>query len=172
MRIAYAAFGLLVALATATPAGAGDLVAVAPHPVAFTVQDRDGRDHGLKEVSGPLTLVHFWASWCGSCRTEFPAIDAFQRDLESRGVKVAAVSLDRMGWPVIDRTVASLGIHDVALYHDADRKAARDLGVVGLPTTLVVDADGREVARVVGAGAWDDPAFRARVLASVASTNR
>lgn len=165
MKLALAAL-LALGLSTAAPALAGDLVAVTPHPIALTVQDRDGHDRDFAAVSGRLTLVHFWASWCGSCRTEFPAIDAFQRDLAGKGVKVAAVSLDRMGWPVIDRTVETLGIRDVALFHDGDRKAARDLGVVGLPTTLVVDENGREVARVVGAGAWDDPAFRDRVMAA------
>lgn len=167
MKTALAALALLLGLSSLTPAAAGDLVAVTPHPITLTVQDRDGHDLGLTEVSGRLTLVHFWASWCGSCRTEFPAIDAFQRELAGEGVKVAAVSLDRMGWPAIDRTVTTLGIRDVAVFHDADRRAARDLGIAGLPTTLVVDAEGREVARIVGAGAWEDPSFRERLKAAV-----
>lgn len=167
MKTALAAL-LALGLSAAAPAQAGDLVAVAPHPITLTVQNRDGHELGLAEVSGRLTLLHFWASWCGSCRTEFPAIDAFQRDLAGEGVKVAAVSLDRMGWPVIDRTVTTLGIRDVAVFHDADRRAARELGIAGLPTTLVVDAEGREVARIVGSGDWGDPAFRERLKAAVA----
>ena len=166
MRLAPLA-GLLALLAIG-PAVAGDLVAVAPQLVSATVQDRDGRDVAIGRSGGRLTLLHFWASWCGSCRTEFPAIDALQRDLRAEGVEVAAVSLDRLGWPAIDRTVESLGIREVSLFHDRDRAAARAAGVVGLPTTLVIDADGREVARIIGAGDWDDPAFRARLKATVA----
>lgn len=159
------ALALLLAGPLAGPAAAGDLVAIAPKPLEFAVQDRDGNDLRLPEISGKLTLVHFWASWCGSCRTEFPAIDAFQRELRDTGVKVAAVSLDRLGWPAIDKTVGDLGVHEVAVYHDRNREAARTAGVVGLPTTLVVDAAGREIARVTGAGDWSDPDFRARIQA-------
>lgn len=159
MRIAL----LALALAAASPALGGELVAVAPKPVALTVTDRDGREHRLPDAGGRLTLLHFWASWCGSCREEFPAIDALQRDMRADGLRVAAVSLDRMGWPVIERTVAALAVAEVAVFHDRDREAARTLGVTGLPTTLVVDADGREVARVTGAGAWSDEALRARL---------
>lgn len=164
-RAALALAAALVAAAAALPARAGDLVAVEPRPVAVTVQDRSGRDLSLADVRGELTLLHFWASWCGSCRTEFPAIDALQRDLRDRGVRVVAVSLDRLGWPAIDKTVESLGIRDVGLYHDVDRRTSQALGVAGLPTTVVVDRDGREVARIIGAGAWEDPALRARLEA-------
>jgi thiol-disulfide isomerase/thioredoxin len=154
---------LLVALLAGMSARAADLLLVDPKPVAVTVQDRDGRQHASSDWSGDLVLVHFWASWCGSCRTEFPAIEALQREMRQDGVKVAAVSIDRMGWPVIDRTLAALAIRDVAVFHDPDRQAARRLDVVGLPTTVVLDGRGREVARVIGAGSWDDPALRDRL---------
>lgn len=159
------AIGLLSFAAFVGPAVAGDLKATEPRAISLAVQDRNGRDHGLGEISGRLKLLHFWASWCGSCRTEFPAIDAFQRDMRDRGVTVAAVSLDRYGWSAIDKTIDTLGIREVSLYHDRDRAAAQAVGVVGLPTTLVVDAEGREIARVIGAGAWEDPAFRAKIEA-------
>ncbi len=159
------ALALLCALAAPAVAVAADLVAVEPRAVEVSVRDRDGREHRLADVKGELTLLHFWASWCGSCRTEFPAIDALQRDLRAEGVKVAAVSIDRLGWPVIDRTIDGLGVRDVAVYHDVDRRTARDLGVAGLPTTLVLDGEGREVARMVGSGDWADPALRARLQA-------
>lgn len=156
--------GLLLAAA----ARAGELASVDPRPVAFTVFDRDEHDHGLHDVAGRVTLLHFWASWCGSCRTEFPALDAFQRDMAANGVKVAAISLDRLGWPAIDATVEKLGIRDLAVFHDRNRDAARALGIVGLPTTLVVDTAGREVARLVGAGDWASPDLRRRILEAAA----
>lgn len=154
---------LLVVLLAGGPGRAADLLLVDPKPVAVTVQDRDGREHASSDWAGDLVLVHFWASWCGSCRTEFPAIEALQREMRQDGVKVAAVSIDRMGWPVIDRTLSALAIRDVAVFHDPDRQAARRLDVVGLPTTVVLDGRGREVARVIGAGSWDDPALRDRL---------
>ncbi|NLH82828.1 MAG: TlpA family protein disulfide reductase [Phyllobacteriaceae bacterium] len=156
---------LLAAPLTLLPslARAGDLVGETPTPIDFSVRDRDGRPIGPRDLAARLTLVHFWASWCGSCRVEFPALDAFQRDMGREGVKVAAVSLDRLGWDAIDRTVEKLAIRDLALFHDPNRDAARALGIVGLPTTVVMDADAREIGRITGQGAWDDAAFRDRL---------
>lgn len=168
MSIARRLAALALFAALVEPAAAGDLKTVEPHALSIAVQDREGRDYGVDAIPGRLRLLHFWASWCGSCRTEFPAIDAFQRDLRDKGVTVAAVSLDRYGWSAIDKTVDALGIREVTLYHDRDRAAAQSAGVVGLPTTLVVDEQGREIARVIGAGAWEDPAFRARIEAMIA----
>ncbi|MDK9695307.1 MAG: TlpA family protein disulfide reductase [Siculibacillus sp.] len=154
---------LALTLLAATPAVAADLVESAPKPVSIIVQDRDGRDLAPSALGGRLTLVHFWASWCGTCRTEFPAIDALQKDMREEGVRVAAVSLDRLGWPAIDRTATALELREVTLLHDRNREAAQKLAVPGLPTTVVLDAAGREVARLVGAGDWEDEGLRARL---------
>ncbi len=152
-----------------SPAGAGEFVARPPRPIALVVQDRAGKDLDLKQLAGKITLVHFWASWCLSCREEFPALDALQRDMGGEGLKILAISLDRIGWPKIDRTIEKTGVRDLAVFHDRNRDAATALGVVGLPTTLLVDAQGREVARMEGPGAWGDAALRARIRAVAAN---
>lgn len=159
------ALAALVLCAAAAAACAGELVARPPRPVALVVQDRAGRDLDFRQLAGKTTLVHFWASWCASCREEFPALDALQRDMGGEGFKILAISLDRIGWPKIDRTIEATGVRDLAIFHDRNREAAAGLGVVGLPTTLVVDAEGREIARMEGPGAWGDPALRARLRA-------
>ncbi len=151
---------LALALLVASPAVAADLVVSAPKPVTITVQDREGRDLAPTSLGGKLTLVHFWATWCGTCRVEFPAIDALQREMRGDGVQVAAVSLDRLGWPAIDRTIQALEIREVTLLHDRNREAALKLAVPGLPTTVVLDGEGREIGRIVGAGDWQDEALR------------
>lgn len=137
-------------------------------PLAFSVQDRDGRDHSGPALLGRLTLVHFWASWCVSCREEFPALQALQAGMGGEGLRVLAISLDRLGWPAIDRTVEALGISGLALYHDRNRDAARALSVAALPTTLVVDASGRERWRHAGTVDWALPEVRARLKAGLA----
>jgi 1,4-dihydroxy-2-naphthoate octaprenyltransferase len=120
---------------------------------------------GPKDLQGELTLVHLWASWCGSCRTEFPAIDALQNDMRGEGLRVAAVSLDRLGWPAIDRTIAALDIHHVSVFHDLNRELAGVLKVAGLPTTIVLDRSGQEVGRLIGAGDWADAKLRDQLRA-------
>lgn len=161
---------LLAALPLAALPGrgrAGNLVPSAARGVDVTLRDRDDRTLPLTEVLSRVTLLHFWASWCGPCRTELPELDALQREAANDGVKVVAVSLDLKGWPAIDATATALGLRSLAFFHDRDRAAARGLGIIGLPTTLVVDARGREVGRIIGAGDWASPELRRAVLALV-----
>lgn len=157
---------LLVCLALGgLNAAAGELILRKAETPALVWQDRDGAPRGPADLKGELTLVHLWASWCGTCRTEFPAIDAMQDEMRGEGLRVAAVSLDRLGWPSIDRTTESLGVRHVHLFHDLNRELSRTLNVVGLPTTVVLDRDGKEVARIIGAGDWSDATLRDQLRA-------
>lgn len=160
-----AALALVLIAVGLAHAAAGELIVRKAETPEIVWQDRDGKPRGPADLKGELTLVHLWASWCGSCRTEFPSIDAMQDEMRGEGLRVAAVSLDRLGWPSIDRTTESLGVRHVHLFHDLNRELARKLNVVGLPTTIVLDRDGREVARLIGAGEWGDPALRDQLRA-------
>lgn len=155
---------MLCALMTLTSARAADFVPSAPKEIAYVVRDRNGDAHMAAQFRARLTILHFWASWCVPCRVELPALAALQSDLGRDGVRVVAVSIDRLGWDAIDRTTSKLGVRDLELYHDRDREAAVALGVEALPTTILVDAQGREVARMRGQGEWGDPALRRELL--------
>lgn len=155
---------MLCAVAMWTSAGAADFVPSAPKQIDYVVRDRNGDGYTAAQFGARLTILHFWASWCVPCRVELPALAALQSDLGRRGVRVVAVSIDRLGWDAIDRTTSKLGVRDLELYHDRDREAAVALGVAALPTTILVDAQGREVARMRGQGEWADPALRRELL--------
>ena len=155
---------LLCAVLAWTPAFAANFVPSTPKEVEFVVRDRDGVTHAAPEFRARLTLLHFWASWCLPCRDELPALAALQSDLRKDGVRVVAVSVDRLGWDVIDRTTEKLDVHGLELFHDRDREAAAALGIRGLPTTVLVDGEGREVARMKGQGDWASDAVRRELL--------
>ena len=132
-------------------------------PAAFVVRDRDGRALGSAGLLGRITLVHFWASWCASCRTEFPALAALHRDFAPQGLRLLAVSIDRLGWPVIDATLRTVGTPELPAYHDLNREAAASMRVEALPTTVILDAQGREIERHKGAVDWADAEVRGRL---------
>lgn len=155
---------LCAVLAWLPSAFAADFVTSTPTKIEFVVRDRSGDAHAASELRAQLTLLHFWASWCLPCRDELPALVALQSDLGRDGVRVAAISVDRLGWDVIDRTTEKLGVRGLELYHDRNREAAIALGVDALPTTILVDAQGREVARMRGQGEWADLKLRRRLL--------
>jgi thiol-disulfide isomerase/thioredoxin len=147
-----------------TSALAADFAPSTPRQIEFVVRDRNGDAHTAPEFRARLTVLHFWASWCLPCRDELPALAALQSDFGRDGVRVVAVSVDRLGWDVIDRTTAKLGVRGLELYHDRDREATVALGIEALPTTIIVDADGREVARMRGQGEWGASKIRRDLL--------
>jgi thiol-disulfide isomerase/thioredoxin len=134
---------------------------------ALTFTDGEGRPLALDAFKGKVVVLDYWATWCTPCRTEFPALDRLQERLGSRGVQVVAVSLDRNGVKSVDGFYHDLAIGHLAKYLDPTWASAHAVGVEGLPTALVIDRQGREVARAEGPVDWDGApvtAFLERLL--------
>ncbi len=158
-RIVAGPFCLLLILLAGRPVLADDL-RLDPHPkavptLAFT--DQDGHPLGLEPFKGKVVVLDYWATWCAPCRVEFPHLDQLQGRLADKGLAVVAVSLDRGGKPLVDRFYDEMHVAHLGKYLDPASAGATALGLRGLPTTLVIDRQGREVARVEGAAAWDGP---------------
>jgi thiol-disulfide isomerase/thioredoxin len=170
--VALCAGGLFVAALFATPAAAEDpagsrnLLAVGaftnftlldePRPVpqiAFT--DGAGAARGLGEFKGRVVLLNLWATWCAPCRREMPALDRLQARLGGNGFEVVALAVDRGGMDKVRGFLEEVGIEYLAPYLDRTAKSMRALGVIGLPTTLLIDRRGREVGRLIGPAEWD-----------------
>ncbi|NFV78601.1 TlpA family protein disulfide reductase [Magnetospirillum aberrantis] len=142
--------------AQAAKAQQGLFVHAEPRPLpALDIRDNEGRPAGLDGFRGRPVLMNLWASWCLPCVAELPALDRLKPQIEPEGVAVMALCLDRSGAVGAVNTYARLGIGNLAVHVDYERKAGEVLGVPVLPTTLLVDAAGREVARFVGPAAWD-----------------
>lgn len=119
--------------------------------------DASGRDLGLADYEGQGLVLNFWATWCAPCVREMPALDRLHAELEDAGVAVLALSADRGGAPVVDRFYAKYEIENLQTLLDKNSLTARALDVRGLPTTLLIDGEGREVGRLVGVAEWDAP---------------
>lgn len=127
-----------------------------PHP-EITFEDGSGRPLTLASFKGRTVLLNVWATWCVPCREEMPTLDALEAALGGPGFDVVPLSVDRAGPEAVRRFYAEIGIQHLGLYVDASMRASFDLGAVGLPTTLLIDADGRELGRLVGPAEWDTP---------------
>ena len=119
--------------------------------------DASGRPHTLADFRGKFVLLNIWATWCGPCREEMPALDRLQSQLAGDRFQVVAVSVDQQGLPIAKKFYAETGIKALPLYIDRSAKAAFTLDAAGLPVTLLVDPAGREVGRHLGAVKWDSP---------------
>ena len=119
----------------------------------------DGQPTSLAAFKGKALLVNLWATWCVPCRQEMPALDALQRSQGGPEFQVVAVNVDtaRLDHPA--EFLKQNGITDLALYADPSADVLQALkrqgGLLGLPTTLIIDRNGCELGRMAGPAAWD-----------------
>ena len=163
MKHALVAALLWLAVPTAAVAG----------PLGFAVHDaprdmpevrfvtEDGTRKSLADFHGRVILLNIWATWCIPCRTEMPTLDALQADLGSKGFEVVTLSIDTGGVPVVRKFFDEIGIKHLTMYVDQTQLSFTNLRIVGLPTTMIVGADGRELARLIGPATWNDPDMEA-----------
>jgi len=124
-------------------------------PIAFT--DEAGNPLALEDWRGRVVLLNIWATWCGPCRAEMPTLDRLQATLGSERFEVLALSIDHAGASVVRKFFDEIDIAHLRLFIDETMQAPRDLAIPGLPGTLLVGTDGRELARLHGAAEWDTP---------------
>jgi len=149
-------------LATVTAGLPADLVVhPAPKPLPeVTFNNAAGETVTLADYRGNVVVLNLWATWCAPCREEMPSLDALQADFATAPVTVLALSLDRSKPEAPLAFLAELGVSSLAFGHDPKSRSARSLGAFGLPTTLVIDPDGHEVARLLGEAEWHTPAMQ------------
>lgn len=120
--------------------------------------DGTGAPRALSDFRGRVILLNLWATWCAPCREEMPALDRLQASLGGPGFEVLALSLDRGGVVAVKAFYEELKLRALRIYVDQNGEALSKLGSVGIPLTVLVDRDGRELWRVVGPREWDQPA--------------
>jgi thiol-disulfide isomerase/thioredoxin len=129
-----------------------------PRPLpALAFTDADGAAKTLADFKGRIVLLNIWATWCVPCRPEMPALDRLQARLGGSDFQVLALSIDRKGIEAVKPFYLELGLGSLGIYLDQSGAAARVLDTVGVPTTLLIDREGREVGRKLGPAPWDEP---------------
>lgn len=151
MLLLIGAVGVM-ALAQGLPTQAGQQEAP---ELRFT--DAQGDEVAFADFRGRAVLLNIWATWCVPCREEMPALDRLQAKLGGPDFQVVALSIDRGGIEPVSDFYAEIGIENLDIYLDRSSAAMRALGVVGIPTTLLIDGEGRELQRWVGPAEWDSP---------------
>ena len=127
---------------------------IEPPPIAFT--DEAGEELTLADYKGTPVAVHFWATWCFPCRAEMPTMDALQREFGDDLV-ILPLSLDRDGAPLVRNYYNDHDLVTLPVMIDEKMAAGRALRVHGIPATVFINAEGAEVARVLGDRDWSDP---------------
>jgi thiol-disulfide isomerase/thioredoxin len=145
------------------PLARGEVAAVtvarAPKTLpALAFKDGDGAAKTLADWRGRTVLFNLWATWCVPCRKEMPALDALQAALGGPGFEVVAVNIDTRDPEKPKAWLKEVGVNRLAYYADNTAKVFQDLKSVGkafgMPTTLLVDPAGCELAYLAGPAEW------------------
>ena len=123
-------------------------------------QDADGQERTLADWRGKVVLLNLWATWCLPCRKEMPALDRLQASLGSDQFQVVAISVDRTGLPGAKKFLEETKTPNLAVYADPTARLASTLRAAGLPATLLIDKQGREIGRLLGPAEWDGDAAK------------
>lgn len=115
----------------------------------FALKDADGKVVKLSDYKGKVVLLNFWATWCGPCKIEIPWFVEFEQNYRDKGFAVLGVAMDEEGWAAVKPFVASHKVNYRMVIGD-DMTAQKYGGVDSLPTSFLIDREGRTAAVHVG----------------------
>ncbi|MBV1693032.1 MAG: TlpA family protein disulfide reductase [Hyphomicrobiales bacterium] len=130
---------------------------IRPEPQAMPelrFQTGSGEPRTVADWKGRVVLMNLWATWCAPCIKELPDLARLQAELGSSEFEVVAVSVDRTGVAGAQRFLEKTGSTALALYVDPTARLANTVGALGLPATILIGRDGREIGRLLGPAEW------------------
>jgi len=128
---------------------------VAKDPVLVSFVDKDGMEMDISAYKGKVVLLNFWATWCAPCRKEMPMLEALQKELGGNDFSVVTMATGRNPVALIERFFEKINVTALPILRDPNQAYARRMAVLGLPMTMILDREGREIARMRGDAEWD-----------------
>jgi thiol-disulfide isomerase/thioredoxin len=133
------------------------------------VYDGAEAPHSLSQWEGQWVVLNFWATWCAPCRHEMPSLDRLQAAMPQ--IAVLPVATGRNSVDGITSFYAEAGIANLPVLRDPKSELARNMAVLGLPVTVIINPQGQEVARLIGDAEWDSADAQAILAAMIAEGN-
>jgi peroxiredoxin len=121
----------------------------------FELKDINGKTVKLSDFRGKAVMVDFWATWCGPCQIEIPWFMDFERKYKDQGFVVIGVAMDDEGWPVVKPFIEQMKVNYRVVIGN-DRTADLYGGIEALPTTIIIDRDGKVASTHVGLAGKQD----------------
>lgn len=129
--------------------------------------DENGEKVFLDQFENKTILLCFWASWCGPCVEEIPSLDVLQKDFRKLSFEIIAISEDFNGIKIAKDHFNKYGIRHLKLYHDYKNALFREMSVVGLPTSFLIDPDGKIKVIFRGNTKWHEESIREILLSEI-----
>ena len=114
----------------------------------------DETEGTLADYSGQFVLLNFWATWCAPCREEMPSLQLLQDNLGGDAFQVVTLATGRNPPQAVRRFFEEEGVTTLPQHRDINQQIAREMGIFGLPITVILDPSGHEIARLRGDADW------------------
>lgn len=143
----------------------------APQAVPSTAFiDEAEAEHSLEQFRGKYVVLNFWATWCAPCRHEMPMLSNLQTEFQSDAFEVVTIATGRNSLTGMRKFFEEIQVDNLPLYRDPRQRLAREMAVLGLPITVILDPEGREIARMRGDAEWDSDSAKAIIAALLAKS--
>ena len=124
-------------------------------PQEFTLSLLNGGNASLSDYKGKVVILNFWATWCPPCRAEMPSMEALYQRFNGQGLEILAVDIGENANTV--RQFIQNNKYTFPVLLDSNSRISRIYGVEAIPTSYILDREGKIAARVVGSISWDTP---------------
>ena len=131
-----------------------------PKPISSVVfKDFLGNEVSLDDYTGSLVIINFWATWCAPCKKEMPSLDNLYKSNEFKNLKIFAVNMEPPNYLKTEKFFNDLKIEKVKIFFDKKLNFVNEFKLRGVPTTILVNKEGEEFARIIGSIDFQDKKF-------------
>ena len=121
--------------------------------------DKNDKKINIKEFNGNLLLLNFWATWWEPCKEEMPSLDRLQINENLRNLKIFEINISKESKKKVDIFFKDLNIENLDPYFDSPITLAKTFSLRGVPTSILIDKNGKEFARIIGSIDFEDKIF-------------
>jgi thiol-disulfide isomerase/thioredoxin len=121
--------------------------------------DQDNRQVNLDRYRGKLVLLNFWAIWCAPCKEEMPSLDKLKVNKKLNNIEIFPINIGNDSIEKSKEFFKDLNIKNLKLYFDPKINLAKELSLRGVPTTVLINKNGEEFARIIGIVDFEDPSI-------------
>ena len=144
-----------------------------PLPVsdkAFDLED-DGGQKTLADYKGKYVLLNFWATWCAPCRKEMPQFSELQAEFGGDDFEVLTIATGRNSPAGIQKFFDDIEVTNLPRHQDLGMTLSREMRVLGLPVTVILNPEGQEIARLLGDAEWNSDSAKSIIKALIDTTS-
>ena len=123
------------------------------------ILDKKDQKINIKDFKGKLLILNFWATWCEPCKDEMPSLDNFQAKFGLSKLKIFAINVGREDKNKVNKFFIDLNIKNLKQYYDSPSTLAKTFSLRGIPTSILINKDGQEFARIIGSIDFEDKKF-------------